>query len=522
MIIDARTVLENEIIETDICIVGAGPAGITLAHEFIGQPFRVCLLESGGLELDEQTQSLSQGENIGFPYPPLETTRFRCFGGTLGRDAWCRQLDDIDFEIRDWLPYSGWPFDKSHLDPFYKRAQSIFQLRPLQYDVEVLETTNSPYLPRIGDSVITKIIQISPIRFGEVYRDEIKRSDNVCAHIYANVVDIETTHAARTVTRLHIACLQGNKFWVSARLFILAVGGIENARLLLLSNKIQSAGLGNQNDLVGRFFMEHPHLESGVLIPSDPYFSATRYSFKYKINNIPVIRALTLSAQTLRREKLMNFSATLEPLYYQSSSGVTSFGLLIKAIRCGKVPDDLVKHLSNIIFNLNDVAIATYKKLFNNTSHPIKFFRFYNRIEQAPNPDSRVTLSTERDSFGKNRVLLDWRLSTIDRRSVIRANEIIHAELYRTGLGNLKITLDDHDTSWPPSLTGGHHHMGTTRMHVDPRRGVVNEDCQVHGVSNLFIAGSSVFPTSGCVNPTLTIVALALRLADHIKSLLKR
>jgi choline dehydrogenase-like flavoprotein len=370
--------------------------------------------------------------------------------------------------------------------------------------------------------VITKIIQIGPpIPFGKVYRDEIEPAENIRTYLYANVVNIETNDTAETVTRLRVACLQGNKFWVSARLFVLATGGIENARLLLLSNNTQSAGLGNQNGLVGKFFMEHPHVESGVFNPSDAHVSGALYRL-YNIDNVGSIRALTLADRTLRHEKLLNFSATFELPHSQLSTGATSIRLLLEAIRRRKIPADLFKHLSNIIFSLGNIAVTTYNGLFSGTPDQIKFFRFYNRIEQSPDPHSRVTLSTERDGFGKKRAQLDWRLSAIDRRSMKRANEIVRAELNRAGLGSLEIALDVEDKSWPPSLTGGHHHMGTTRMHVDPKGGVVNEDCRLHATSNLFVAGSSVFPTSGCANPTLTIVALALRLADHVKNLMKQ
>jgi choline dehydrogenase-like flavoprotein len=522
LLIDGRTLSEDEIIETDICIIGAGPAGISLAHEFLGQPFRVCLLESGGLEPDEQTESLSDGENIGLPYLALKTTRFRYFGGTLGMGAWCLPLDEIDFEKRDWVPYSGWPFDKSHLDPFYERARRILRLGSFADDVGVGAAEHSPRLPFTAERVITKIIQIGPpIPFGKAYRDEIERAENIRTYLYTNVVDIETTDTAETVTRLRVACLQGNKFWVSARLFVLATGGIENARLLLLSNNTQSTGLGNQNSLVGRFFMEHPHVESGVFNPSDAHVSEALYRL-YNIDNVGSIRALTLADQTLRHERLLNFSATFELPHSQLSTGATSIRLLLEAIRRRKIPAHLFKHLSNVVFSVGNIAVTTYNGLFSGTPDQIKFFRFYNRIEQSPNPDSRVTLSAERDIFGKKQARLDWRLSAIDRRSMKRANEIMHAELNRAGLGNLKIALDNEDASWPPSLTGGHHHMGTTRMHVDPKGGVVNEDCRLHAISNLFVAGSSVFPTSGCANPTLTIVALAVRLADHVKRLMKQ
>jgi hypothetical protein len=242
----------------------------------------------------------------------------------------------------------------------------------------------------------------------------------------------------------------------------------------------------------------------------------------YNIDNVGSIRALTLADQTLRHERLLNFSATFELPHSQLSTGATSIRLLLEAIRRRKIPAHLFKHLSNVVFSVGNIAVVAYNGLFNEISDQIKFFRFYNRIEQSPDPDSRMTLSASRDSLGKNRVQLDWRLSAIDRRSMKRANEIVRAELNRAGLGNLKIALDGENASWPSSLTGGHHHMGTTRMHVDPKGGVVNEDCRLHGTSNLFVAGSSVFPTSGCVNPTLTIVALAIRLADHVKRLMKQ
>ena len=141
---------------------------------------------------------------------------------------------------------------------------------------------------------------------------------------------------------------------------------------------------------------------------------------------------------------------------------------------------------------------------------------FMNELEQAPNPASRVRLIEQRDALGMPRVQLEWRLSGLDKRSIRRAHELLARELGRAGLGRLQLMLSEDEHRWPPELGGGRHHMGTTRMHRDPARGVVDPDCRVHGVGNLYVAGSSVFPTVGAANPTLTIVALALRLADHL------
>jgi choline dehydrogenase-like flavoprotein len=524
MLIDARSLPDGQVIETDVCIVGAGAAGITLAREFVGQGFRVSIMESGGLEFDEASQSLCEGENVGLPYFPLEMVRSRQFGGTTS--VWSgvsKPLDKIDFEKRDWLPYSGWPFEKSHLDPYYKRAQVICQLGPYRYDPPFWSDSQTAVLPFADGRVTTSIFQFSPpTRFGRVYRDEITRSDNIRLYLFANATEIETDETGHQVRRLHVATLSGNRFTLSARIFLLALGGIETPRLLLASDTIQSSGVGNPYDRVGRFFMEHPHLESGVLLPSNPDMTVDLYR-RHSVRDIEIFGAIGLSEDVRREEQLLNFSATLTftkgDRYEDAlqSDGVHSLRYLYRMIRRGETPDDLIDHLGRMIRDIDDVAVTLSGELF---SSDLPVYRLFNRTEQAPNPESRVTLSRERDRLGMRRVRLNWRLSDIDRRSVRRAHEIIGEELGRAGLGRLRVELDPDDPSWPPELMGGCHLMGTTRMHVDPKQGVTDENCRVHGISNLFISGPSLFPTCGCANPMLTIVALAVRLADHVKGIM--
>lgn len=504
MLIDARTVPEETTIETDVCIVGAGAAGIALARELRGQSFRVCLLESGNLEFDQETQSLYEGETVGLPILPLTLSRLRYFGGSTNHWAgWCQPLDATDFEARDWIPHSGWPFSRSRLVPFYERAQVVLQIGPFAYDAEAWNTEHASPLPFTGGRVITQIVQFSPpTRFGQVYRSEIANATNITTYLNANAIEVETTEDARSATRLRVACLPGNRFWVSANLFILATGGIENPRLLLSSNKVQSRGLGNQNDLVGRFFMDHAGLVSGAILLSDPTFSPALYVNKVRgFHRSPapaveqsVMGELMLSPEVVRAERLANYSAVLHSTSRLESAKEEGF----------------LRALYNVIKSLN-------RRVF----RPALELR--NIIEPIPNPDSRVTLRPERDRLGQNRVRLDWRLSAGDERTIRRSQEIIGRELGRAGLGRLRVGLDREDDGWTASLEPGlAHHMGTTRMHTDPRRGVVDQNCRVHGMTNLFIAGSSVFPTYGVVPPTLTIVALALRLADHVKERLAR
>jgi choline dehydrogenase-like flavoprotein len=267
---------------------------------------------------------------------------------------------------------------------------------------------------------------------------------------------------------------------------VLATGGIENARLLLASNGVEVAGLGNRHDLVGRFFMEHPHTHSGEYLPS----AAARPLGLYRLHRrgpVEVLGLLALSPALRRSERLANASATLAP---RPQGGALERGL--------------------------GVVIAGFEGVDAN-AQGVPRFALSNAGEQVPNPESRVQLSYERDALGMNRVALKWRLSADDRGSLRRSHEILAREIGRAGLGRVKPGLGDPSGAWPFDVNGARHHMGTTRMHVDPKQGVVDADSRVHGVANLFVAGSSVFPTSGSANPTLTIVALALRLADHLK-----
>jgi choline dehydrogenase-like flavoprotein len=542
MIIDARSLSSDEVIETQVCIIGAGPAGITLAREFFNQNVQVCLLESGGFEFDPETQSLADAVVVGDPYPEVTETRRRQFGGTAhcweGQNDYkkygfrCLPLDAIDFEQRDWLPYSGWPFQRSHLDPFYERAHEVCQIGPFAYEVDAWENGQAVRLPFKGDRITTSMSQYG-LRdpFTHEYREEIKRSQNVTAILYANVVEIETEEAAQTVTRLRVSCLGGKEFWLEAKIFILATGGIENSRLLLASNQQQPAGLGNQNDLVGRFYMDRPIL-SGKLIPFNrEIFNQTALYDIYRTKDVPVMARVRLSEAVMRQEHLFSNGAQLfpRPMPHQREATLALRSLLT-AMRQGKVPQDALKRLSITLRGADYIVAAGFWSLIRKIpplrrgdwsylpyeKRRFSQFEVFSQIEQAPDPDNRVVLSAERDRLGQQKAELHWCLNPIDVENAVRVQQIWAAEFAKAGFGELQFGRDKE--SWVFEKTAMHHHMGGTRMHNDPKQGVVDANCKVHGITNLFIAGSSVFPTSGYSNPTLTIIALALRLADHIKT----
>ena len=544
MIIDARSLPPDEVLETHVCIVGAGPAGITLAREFANQNFQVCLLESGGLDFDSETQSLADGIVIGDPYPEISQTRLRQFGGTShfweGQNGYkeygfrCLPLDEIDFEQRDWLPYSGWPFTKAHLEPFYERAQTVCKIGPYAYNAEDWEDRRAVRLPFKGDRVTTSISQYAPrTPFTYGYREELKQAPNVTTVLYANVINIETDEANQTVTRLRIACLQNREFWVTAKLVILATGGLENARLLLASNQQQPAGLGNQNDVVGRYFMDRPILSARLIPFNRKIFDQTTLYDIYPTKGVPVMARVKLTETVMRSERLMNNGAQLfpRPLAHQREATL-ALRSLISAIRNGKPSQDVFKHLGTALRGADYIVAAGFWSAVRQIPSlrrgdwsylPLEKQRFsefeiFYQIEQAPDPNNRVVLSPERDRLGQNKVELHWRLNPMDVEHAVRVQEIWAEEFATAGLGELQFARTQEDLKFEkPAM---HHHMGATRMHNDPKQGVVDANCKVHGISNLFIAGCSVFPTSGYANPTLTLIALSLRLADHIKTLM--
>ena len=273
MYTDARTLNDGTTLRADVAVVGGGPAGITLARAFAGSAVDVCVIEAGGLQPDPEVQALYQGENAGIEYP-LAALRLRMFGGSSNHwGGYCRPLDPIDFEARDWVPYSGWPFGIEELEPYYGPANDLVEVAPAEYqDMVYWAQTTGDTLPELATGRMwMRFVHFSPpTRFGEKYGPELERADNIRVLLNANVVNIQAAAEGRLVNGLDVSTLSGLSHKVTARYYVVACGGLENARMLLLSNDVVPTGLGNQNDLVGRFFMEHPHLGGfGEIVVAD-------------------------------------------------------------------------------------------------------------------------------------------------------------------------------------------------------------------------------------------------------------
>lgn len=525
---DSRRLDDGAEIRVDVCIVGAGAAGIALARELLGQPPSVALLTSGDFEFRRRPQRLYAGDNVGRDSYSTYQSRVRMYGGSTTRWAGqCRPLETIDFERRDWVRHSGWPFSRDHLEPYYRRAQEVCRLGPYDYEPARWIANGQGVLPVDTRRLGVRIYQFAyPPDFGKVYRDELSAARNVDVYLRANAVEIEVDPDVRRVTGLQVATFSGRRVRFVADHYVLACGGIENPRLLLASNRVATAGLGNQHDLVGRFYTDHPFLFTGYYEPSRSAYDKTLHVIEDygRVGwDQPAHAALALPEQTIRTERLNDCAVyfirrpnyKIQPAYF--TAGVKSFTQLADLLRREDIPDRrLGRHLRNVAGGLPDVGRSLTRQL-TELIRPRPRLALRTALETTPNPDSRVTLGERRDHFGMPRVQVDWRLNADDRRGLHRLYEVMRREFKRLGLGRLVEDSSEDAAGWPVSMSSGMHHMGTTRMHENPRQGVVDPDCRVHDVANLYIAGSSVFPTGGVANPTLTIVALTVRLADHLK-----
>jgi len=498
MFIDGRSISPGTVIDADVAIIGAGAAGITLARELTGSGRTIVLIESGDLEPDDATQALYDGESGAVEYPVAES-RLRYFGGTTNHwGGWCRPLMPIDFEGRPGLGLPAWPLTRAELDPYYLRAGRMCQLGSADFDDPAPWAAKGGGTPLDlgGSDIVTRFFIFSPpTRFGEVYRGDIEKAADVATYTNSNVVEIVPNQNATQVERLDIATLAGTRFAIRPKLCILATGGLENPRLLLSSNSVQAAGLGNGNDLVGRYFMEHvtvPNQVAAIALP-DESMMPSYYVHSPVIGDANMRAIFMISDAALRRDSRLGISLSIYEAHRPTLSQEAGDTKLEPAI---------VEMLQGLAATRGRGGMI---------------YGVSCAMEPLPSRDNRVTLSNARDALGMPKLRLTWR-PTAKEHGDLAQNIAALARGFGGWQGAVRMMVADSD-DWPdPEIGWGNHHMGTTRMAADPKAGVVDADGRVHGLGNLYVAGSSVFPSCGPINPTLTIVALAMRLADHIKA----
>lgn len=504
-------------IQADLCVIGTGPAGLAVARH-VAPTRDVLVLEAGPDADEDRSQSHYRGESVGLPYFDLDACRTRRFGGSANCwGGYCRPFESLDFEPRERVPYSGWPIRIDDVWPYYERAHAVCGLGPVNYDYDSwAPPSGTDGTPFRGPNIAPEIRQKAEFDL-EAARQDVAGRPNIRVCLNATVTEILLDEAGRTVTAVAVVDPAGVTRTVRASRFVIATGGIENARLLLASRRVQPSGVGNDRDLVGRFFMEHVDFDTGHFAPADP--ARFRHQLAWRAARGSVVRnSLAVAEPIRRREQLLRCFFHVGEQSVQRTYGYRSAVHILNQVRHGRLVSNLRYHWRNLLWDRRAVAAAAAWRLHLRRGDPGAtgrpgLLRVRVTAEPSPNPASRVTLADARDRFGMPRARLDWRIAPADYAHVERSLALFAEDVRQLGLGRL--ALRPHDR-WP--TRGTYHHMGTTRMSADPARGVVDADCRVHGLSNLYIAGSSVFPTAGSGTPTLMILALALRLADHLEA----
>jgi choline dehydrogenase-like flavoprotein len=514
--IDARSSETTQPIEADICIVGAGAAGVTLAANLEKSGLKVVLLEAGGLQMEGQTQSLYDAQQTGLRYYDMTSCRLRYYGGTTNHwSGYCRENDRIDYEGRPGLDVPKWPVGYDEIAPFVSQAARLLGLEPREFDPAIKAEKHgfeaAQLLERQSPAFTTKVFQISRRRrIHELYDGVLDRQENLDVFLNANVTHIQLAPGGQRVAHVEARAFGKPPFKVVAKSFVLAAHAVETARLLLASTDVMPQGIGNRHGHVGRYFMEHPYVISGLMFPTERFPHLYDYEWtKRRSLNVN----LSFSEQTMRQEGMLQYYCRFDPIYGHEHINEAASRLKSDFWSPGNMT--ALKALGTVFGDVPNTARFVGAKLTDRPAAPVAY-RLDHRIEQSPNPNSRITLSNEVDALGVRKVVLNWDLNDLDYRTFARGQEVLVREFSR-----LKIASFDAPALTPELIRkhvkGHYHHIGTTRMSDDETTGVVDRHCRVHGVNNLYIAGSGIFPSSGYSGPTMMIIAFAMRLAAHLK-----
>ena len=501
----------------DLCIVGAGPAGITIAQELDRLGMSVLLIEAGGLEVDPTVQDQSRGESDGYPLHLLHHSRVRAFGGTLRHsrlwdEGWAaRPLDPIDFEERARMTDVAWPFRLADLEPFYERAVKLCGIQPFDTaSTAWYQDASSAARSLMGGELEPMVFQFPTVAFHDAWT-ELSASEDVHVLLHTRVTDIELDATGTRVRRVNAVRPDGSRLSVHPRIVVIATGGIENARLLLTSDR--GRGIGNTHGLVGRYFAERLSFFAGYVDLSDGT-SVDDLDLFQRPGSADTGGGLRVIDSVQRDEGFLNCALFLVPRpELVASPAVRSLAALRKAPDRRPHVLAIPRHLRNVVTGLPDLAGMVLDRF---KSRP-RTLALRVQGEQSPNPDSRVTLGRGRDDLGIPVARVTWAITELDRSSTRSAADVLDRTLRDHDLGSVRWTAQLGSTTL---IEGNHHHLGTTRMHEGADRGVVDPEGKVHGIENLYVVGSSVFPSHGASNPTLTIIALALSLADRLRWLL--
>jgi choline dehydrogenase-like flavoprotein len=492
VIIDGRAVAASVPSAFDVCVVGAGPAGLSIATRLADRGLLVGLVEAGGRWPTMRNQRMLVDHPSGSPYWDLQNVRVRMFGGSGSRwGGISRALDELDLAVRPWVEHSGWPLSWDDLVPYFEQAATLLDLPE--------SVQNAKASPDLDEFRVAQYRLSPKVDFGSYYARRLRDNERIVVLLNTTVTGLGFTPDRSAVRSVEVRSFGKPARTLTARHVVIATGGIENARLLLASD------VPNPHDVIGRYFMEHVHAPLARLVPSGELMGWT----SYEMSTWPrLVRSLVPSDDVQKAEQLFTSSLALGPTWYVGEPPFVRrdyrLRVLAERIRRFSAVEAVVTHLPRLVrgFATKDVPTGS--------DDPTQLVVY--RGEQPPRRENRVELSAHRDEFGRPLAHLHWTAAEPELANAERVLELFRKAVDTHGWGE----LGPLDPEWRTRIGGGPHHMGTTRMADEPKYGVVDADCTVHGVANLHVAGSSVFATGGHTNPTQTLVALSLRLADHL------
>ncbi len=554
MIEDARQIAPGTVIEADLCIVGGGAAAISLALEYIKSGRSTVLIPGGGPNQTASGIDLYRGKvSPSGSHEPLEENRIRMWGGTT--TVWggrCVPFDPIDFEKRSWVPGSGWPIGLHELKDYIAHANELSEAGVADFDARsTFPDTQSELLKGFdNDELVTWPLErwSIPTDYSKRYRAELESAANVRVLLHAHAIHLQMDPGGTRVEHVRAACSPGRDFQIHAKNTVIACGALENARLLLASRDVLPTGVGNQNDLVGRYYQSHRFGVCGHAELKNPgkdfiydfekdeegvycrrrFWLTPQAQEKHQVNNIVGFFFRTVAGTSEHRNAMVSMIMLVKTLLGGAKKGPKRLFQIIKDQR-----QELASHAWIVLKDgpgiFGQLSTVAYARFFQKRRLPMilppkkaNWFPLFFQAEHAPLRDSRVLLDESSvDDFGMPRLDVRVKFSEIDFRTVKTFISLFKQRLEESGVGTFHLSSADEEfLAYPErySFNSNSHNIGTTRMSATPDAGVVDENCKVHAVENLYVAGSSVFPTSSHANPTLMIIALALRLAVHLKA----
>lgn len=506
--------------EPDICIVGAGIAGLVLATELARHGLVVLVLEGGGERDEARSQALFQVQTAARPHAGAVYGRARVLGGSSTR--WGGQLlplEPLDFVERQEIVGSGWPITGMELGHYVERAPAYLRMGPVASDATSARRRQRALPAWQPDRLQPRWSVWAPWRFRNVarnLRDDLQRQGGLVVATHANVVEI--VGQGDRVDGLRVRSYGGREQRVRARAYVIACGTIETARLLLASR----AALPVLQHLpaIGRYFIDHLSIRAGRIHEADrpAFMQAFQPFFEGPTLRTPKLQlapALQTAEASLAAQGHVVFD--LDP---NSALGMARTAL--QSRQKGSAPLFSPSMLAALGKSLPDAVGGLGARLFLGL-RPVpsqSAAHLQIDVEQQPRPESRIGIGSEVDALGMPRAIVDWRWDDLERRSARLCASTIAAEFERLGMGRIDWApgfVDGDDDAFDAAVRDIYHMAGTARMGTDIETSVVDPKLQVHGIDNLYVAGCVVMPTIGCGNPTLTMMALTLRLAEHLR-----